>query len=122
MEFSPTEIHFSKPLAAVHAHPPNSLKKRDRPILFGLVRRLPLPSTSGEQLSHKEATMGSNQVNVSRVQSTPSLSQADQDAIMQAIETIRQKLSPFSTDLTRAERKRLAKLGDKTHAFVKKAV
>src|SRR5437016_2850367 len=49
---------------------------------------------------------------------TPSL---DEQGIMTAIETIRQKL-PFLLNLTPAERKGLAKLGDKSRAFVLKAV
>jgi len=55
-------------------------------------------------------------------QTAPSLPAADQDAIMAAIATIRQKLSPILIDLTPEERKGLAKLGDKSHAFLKKAV
>src|SRR5437660_12293599 len=44
----------------------------------------------------------------------------DQQAIHAAIETLRQKL-PFLIDLTSADRKVMAKLGDKTQAFVQKA-
>ena len=45
----------------------------------------------------------------------------DQDAVMNAIATIRQKL-PFLVDLTKEDRKTMAKLGNKSQAFVKKAV
>lgn len=45
----------------------------------------------------------------------------DQQAISAAIETLRQKL-PFLIDLTIADRRALPKLGDKTQAFVQKAV
>ena len=45
----------------------------------------------------------------------------DQEAVMTAIDTIRQKL-PFLLNLTPSERKGLAKLGDKSRAFVLKAV
>ena len=44
----------------------------------------------------------------------------DQQAIHAAIETLRQNL-PFLIDLTSADRKVMAKLGDKTQAFVQKA-
>ena len=49
-----------------------------------------------------------------------SLSTANQEAVMTAIETIRQNL-PFLIDLTTAERVGLPKLGDKSQAFTKKA-
>ncbi len=49
------------------------------------------------------------------------LSSADREAVMQAITTIREKL-PFLIDLTTEERKGLPKLGDKSRAFVSKAL
>jgi hypothetical protein len=49
------------------------------------------------------------------------LSTADQEAVISAIEVIEQKL-PFLIDLATAERVQMAKLGDKTEAFVRKAV
>jgi hypothetical protein len=49
------------------------------------------------------------------------LSPVDQQAVMTAIDTIRQKL-PFLVNLTPSERQGLAKLGDKSRAFVLKAV
>ncbi|MFN6564637.1 MAG: hypothetical protein RMY28_033235 [Nostoc sp. ChiSLP01] len=49
------------------------------------------------------------------------LSSADREAVMQAIVTIREKL-PFLIDLTTEERKALPKLGDKSRAFVSKAL
>ncbi|MDZ8029825.1 hypothetical protein [Nostoc sp. DedSLP04] len=49
------------------------------------------------------------------------LSSADREAVMQAIITIREKL-PFLIDLTTEERKALPKLGDKSRAFVSKAL
>ncbi|MEH2110940.1 hypothetical protein [Nostoc sp.] len=49
------------------------------------------------------------------------LSAADREAVMQAITTIREKL-PFLIDLTTEERKALPKLGDKSRAFVSKAL
>jgi len=49
------------------------------------------------------------------------LSFADREAVMQAISTIREKL-PFLIDLTTEERKALPKLGDKSRAFVSKAL
>ncbi|MBN3908554.1 MAG: hypothetical protein HWQ35_19035 [Nostoc sp. NMS1] len=49
------------------------------------------------------------------------LSSADREAVMQAITTIREKL-PFLIDLTTDERKALPKLGDKSRAFVSKAL
>ncbi|MCC5621915.1 hypothetical protein [Nostoc sp. CHAB 5715] len=49
------------------------------------------------------------------------LSSADREAVMQAITTIREKL-PFLIDLTTEERKALPKLGDKSRAFVSKAL
>lgn len=50
-----------------------------------------------------------------------SLSQADRDAVMKAIATIRDKL-PFLVDLTTEERRSLPKMGDKSRAFVSKAL
>ena len=58
-------------------------------------------------------------MNTKRVSAT--LSIADQDAVMTAIDTIRQKL-PFLIDLTANERVAMAKLGDKSQGFVKKAL
>jgi hypothetical protein len=49
------------------------------------------------------------------------LTAADREAVMQAITTIREKL-PFLVDLTTEERKALPKLGDKSRAFVSKAL
>src|SRR5438093_11396340 len=65
--------------------------------------------------------MITNQPYVSPVPFNATLSQAGLDAVMTSIATIRQHL-PFLTDLTTTGRKSLSKLGDKTHAFVKKAV
>ncbi|MBW4630425.1 MAG: hypothetical protein KME30_00540 [Iphinoe sp. HA4291-MV1] len=50
-----------------------------------------------------------------------SLSQTDRQAVMQAIASIREKL-PFLIGLTIEERKSLPKLGDKSRAFVAKAL
>src|SRR6476619_5283548 len=52
---------------------------------------------------------------------TTTLSTEDQEAVMAAIKTIEQKL-PFLISLTTAERVQMAKAGDKTEAFVRKAV
>jgi hypothetical protein len=49
------------------------------------------------------------------------LSEADQQAVLAAIETIRQKLS-FLIDLTPEQRRSLPKMGDKSRAFVSKAL
>ena len=48
------------------------------------------------------------------------LAQADKDAVLAAIETIREKL-PFLIDLTPEQRHALPKMGDKSNAFVAKA-
>lgn len=48
------------------------------------------------------------------------LTAADQQAVMTAIETIREKL-PFLIDLTTEERRGLPKMGDKSRAFVYKS-
>ena len=50
-----------------------------------------------------------------------SLSTSDRDAVLAAITQIRQKL-PFLIDLTSDERRALPKLGDKSRAFVEKAL
>jgi len=50
-----------------------------------------------------------------------SLSPADREAIMAAVSTIREKL-PFLMDLTVEERRSLPKMGDKSRAFVSKAL
>jgi hypothetical protein len=49
------------------------------------------------------------------------LSSEDRDAVLQAIQTIRQKL-PFLIDLSPEERQTLPKIGDKSRAFVSKAL
>lgn len=49
------------------------------------------------------------------------LSTADQQAVLAAIETIREKL-PFLVGLSGEERRSLCRLGDKTQGFVNKAV
>ncbi len=49
------------------------------------------------------------------------LTQADRDAVMMAVSTIKSKL-PFLVDLTAEERKALPKMGDKSQAFVTKAL
>jgi len=49
------------------------------------------------------------------------LSTEDQEAVLTAIRTIEQKL-PFLISLTTAERVQLAKLGDKSEAFVRKGL
>lgn len=49
------------------------------------------------------------------------MSQADRDAVMAAIATIKAKL-PFLVDLSTEERKALPKMGDKSRAFVLKAM
>jgi hypothetical protein len=49
------------------------------------------------------------------------LTQADREAVMTAVATIKEKL-PFLIDLTADERKALPKMGDKSRAFVTKAL
>ena len=49
------------------------------------------------------------------------LAPADKEAVMQAIATIREKL-PFLVDLTTDERRTMLKMGDKSRAFVSKAL
>jgi len=67
--------------------------------------------------------MSTNQVNavntVNPINGT--LAPADQDAIMAAIGTIKQKL-PFLINLSKDQRKGMSKLGNKTHGFVRKAL
>jgi hypothetical protein len=50
-----------------------------------------------------------------------SLSQADQQAVMSAINTIREKL-PFLIDLTPEERRSLPRMGDRSRGFVAQAL
>jgi hypothetical protein len=49
------------------------------------------------------------------------LSQADQQAVLAAIQTIRQKL-PFLIDLTPEERRSLPRMGDRSRGFVAQAL
>ncbi|BAY14332.1 hypothetical protein NIES2109_43280 [Nostoc sp. HK-01] len=49
------------------------------------------------------------------------LTAADKDAVMQAIATIKEKL-PFLIDLTTEDRRTIVKMGDKSRAFVSKAL
>lgn len=50
-----------------------------------------------------------------------SISEADRQAVFAAVETIREKL-PFLIDLTPEQRRSLPKMGDKSRAFVGKAL
>jgi hypothetical protein len=50
-----------------------------------------------------------------------SLAPTDKEAVMQAIATIREKL-PFLIDLTPEDRRTMLKMGDKSRAFVSKAL
>ncbi len=54
-------------------------------------------------------------------QISAALTQSDRDAVLAAVATIKQKL-PFLMDLTPEERKALPKMGDKSRAFVTKAL
>ncbi|MBD2067051.1 hypothetical protein H6F93_05820 [Leptolyngbya sp. FACHB-671] len=54
-------------------------------------------------------------------QISATLTQADRDAALAAITTLKEKL-PFLVDLTVEERKALPKMGDKSRAFVSKAL
>jgi hypothetical protein len=58
-------------------------------------------------------------MNVNRISAT--LPQADQEAVLAAIESIAQKL-PFLIDLTTQQRKGLMKVGPKSHSFIKGAL
>jgi len=49
------------------------------------------------------------------------LSKEDRDAVMDAVAVIKEKL-PFLVDLNASERKSLPKMGDKSRAFVSKAL
>lgn len=49
------------------------------------------------------------------------LAQKDREAVLTAIATIKEKL-PFLVDLTLEQRKSLPKMGDKSRAFVSKAM
>ncbi|MFQ4145085.1 hypothetical protein [Chlorogloeopsis sp. ULAP02] len=49
------------------------------------------------------------------------ISKADREMVMQAIATIKEKL-PFLVDLTTEERRSMLKMGDKSRAFVSKAL
>ncbi|MEH2275535.1 MAG: hypothetical protein V7K40_12300 [Nostoc sp.] len=49
------------------------------------------------------------------------LAQTERDAVLQAISTIKEKL-PFLVDLSSDDRKTLPKMGDKSRAFVSKAL
>lgn len=54
-------------------------------------------------------------------QISATLAQSERDAVLAAITAIKQKL-PFLMDLTMEERKALPKMGDKSRAFVSKAL
>ncbi|AFY45031.1 hypothetical protein [Nostoc sp. PCC 7107] len=58
---------------------------------------------------------------MSRSPISATLSQTDRDALLQAIATIKEQL-PFLIDLSNEERKALPKMGDKSRAFVSKAL
>lgn len=58
---------------------------------------------------------------MSRTPISATLAQKDRDAVLQAITTIKEHL-PFLIDLSNEERKSLPKLGDKSRAFVSKAL
>ncbi len=54
-------------------------------------------------------------------QISATLTQTDREAVLAAVATIREKL-PFLLDLTAEERRSLPKMGDKSRAFVSKAL
>ena len=54
-------------------------------------------------------------------QISTTLNKADREAVMAAVNTIKEKL-PFLVDLSAEERKALPKMGDKSRAFVSKAL
>ncbi|QSJ15785.1 hypothetical protein JYQ62_28905 [Nostoc sp. UHCC 0702] len=58
---------------------------------------------------------------MSRTSISATLAQKERDAVLQAIATIKEKL-PFLIDLSAEERKALPKMGDKSRAFVGKAL
>ncbi|MBW4560720.1 MAG: hypothetical protein KME32_06085 [Mojavia pulchra JT2-VF2] len=58
---------------------------------------------------------------MSRSPISATLAQKEREAVLQAITTIKQKL-PFLVDLSADERKALPKMGDKSRAFVSKAL
>lgn len=58
---------------------------------------------------------------MSRSPISATLAQKDREALLQAISTIKEKL-PFLIDLSNEERKALPKMGDKSRAFVSKAL
>jgi hypothetical protein len=60
-------------------------------------------------------------INMANNRISASISQKDREAVMEAIAIIKEKL-PFLIDLTADERKSLPKLGDKSRAFVIKAL
>src|SRR5437660_4827726 len=78
-------------------------------------QRLPFWYDRSNQISKKRRTT----MNTNRVSAT--LTTKDQEGVLAAISGIRQTL-PFLIDLTTDERVTMPKLGDKSHAFVKKAV
>jgi hypothetical protein len=73
-------------------------------------------------MSTNQPIVNPGPANVTPGPPTPTLPSNVQDTVMAAIGTIRQSLSPFLIALTPAERKALSKLGDKSHAFLTKAV
>ena len=58
---------------------------------------------------------------MSRTSISATLARKEKDAVLQAIATIKEKL-PFLIDLSAEERKALPKMGDKSRAFVGKAL
>ncbi|MEH2137821.1 hypothetical protein [Nostoc sp.] len=58
---------------------------------------------------------------MSKAPISATLGQLERDAVLQAIATIKEKL-PFLIDLSNEERKALPKMGDKSRAFVSKAL
>jgi hypothetical protein len=67
----------------------------------------------------KKSLIQSIPMNTNRISAT--LAQTDREEVMQAIATIKTKLS-FLTDLSPEERKALSKMGDKSQAFVTMAL
>ncbi|MEH2371996.1 hypothetical protein [Nostoc sp.] len=58
---------------------------------------------------------------MSTAQISATLTQTERDAVLHAISTIKEKL-PFLVDLSSDDRKALPKMGDKSRAFVSKAL
>jgi tRNA threonylcarbamoyladenosine modification (KEOPS) complex Pcc1 subunit len=81
----------------------------------------PIFTSINSEVAEKPLSQLKGEIEMSNDRISTTLSAADMETIMSSINSI-QKALPFLIDLTNDERRGLPKLGDKSRAFVTKAL